>query len=70
MDWMSDERRILQVELAGSTHSALATAKFERFERNGEYCMIPWLRIENWISGHNLIEVPLNKVEAIHYAAA
>lgn len=71
-EWMKDEREISRVcyldDLGcDQIHDALATAKFTRFERYGEYSMIPWIGIETWVPRHRIIEVPLNSVRFIEY---
>jgi hypothetical protein len=66
-NWMKDEREIQRVTLAdGSKHDSLACAKFERFERPGEYCYLPWLRIHDNLK-MRVIEVPLTQVAALEF---
>jgi hypothetical protein len=68
-DWLKDEREIMSVKLAGNGqwYHAVAGARFDRIEHNGEYCMLPWIRITapHPISGSGIVEAPLTQVELI-----
>jgi hypothetical protein len=70
-DWLSDKREIMSAKLAGNGQWYWRTAgsTFERIERNGEYCMLPWIRITtpHPISGESAIEAPLTQVELIEF---
>ena len=68
MDWASDEREIASVKLAGNGnwYHRVAASEFERFERPGEYCMLPWIRVVD--PNLRVIEAPLTQVELIEYA--
>lgn len=67
-EWMEDEREIASVKLAGNGtfYHRIAAATFERFERPGEYCMLPWIRIVDAMRGKE-IEAPLTQVELIEF---
>lgn len=65
MNWLEDTRLIHRVKLDKRTFVAKATV-FERIEYNGEYCMIPWLRIKSVLDDF-IVECPLHKVEFIEY---
>lgn len=79
--WMNDEREIIAVTLAanptviygklggtGPDPKSSGPATFERFERNGEYCMLPWIRI--FSPTGNTVEAPLTQVMFITYSQA
>jgi hypothetical protein len=66
--WMQDDRKIRRVKLAGNgqIYPMLDDACcFERFEHNGEYCMLPWIRLI--LPSGKQIEAPLTQVELIEY---
>ena len=68
-DWLKDDREIVEVKLAanGSRYRSTGGAEFERFERPGVFCMIPWIRVT--LQRRQVIEAPLNHVELIEYRA-
>ena len=66
--WMEDDREILTVQLAATpsnVYSALAGSRFERFERPGEYCYLPWIRV--FSPTGNTLESPLTHVQLLAY---
>jgi hypothetical protein len=70
--WTDDVREIRSVKLAGNGqwyHWATGD-RFERFEREGEYCFLPWIRIETWRPNHAFFEAPLTQAEPIEFAPA
>lgn len=67
MDWLGDGREIASVKLAGNAtwYHWGAGSRFERFERPGEYCMLPWIRVTD--ASLRVWEAPLTQVELIEY---
>lgn len=64
---MKDEREIKRAKLPGFDYWHCDKAsKFERFERPGEYCMLPWLRVYDNLQGV-INEVPLAHVDGLEY---
>ena len=66
-DWMKDEREIISLKLPFENYpfDTRVGDRFERIEHNGEYCMIPWVRILT--SKGAVVEAPLNHVDSIEY---
>jgi hypothetical protein len=66
-DWLTDKREIASVKLAGNGqwYHWGAASRFERIERPGEYCMLPWIRVNDPQS--RIIEAPLTQVELIEF---
>ena len=76
-EWLDDIRRIRAVKLASEDRAHLSGTgvSFERFERPGEYCMIPWIRISTPYSAQGagpssprILEAPLAQVQMIEFA--
>jgi hypothetical protein len=76
--WMNDEREIIAVMLAANParHFGIfnnrvdgdeqsGPSRFERFERPGEYCHLPWIRI--FSPTGNVLEAPLTQVKLLSY---
>jgi hypothetical protein len=68
-DWLNDEREIASVKLAGNAtwYHRIAGSRFDRFERNGEYCMLPWIRVTD--AQLRIWEAPLTQVEFLELRA-
>lgn len=67
-DWTEDKREIMTVILAampGDVFSSLAGSKFERFQREGEHCYLPWIRV--FSPTGNTIEAPLTHVQLLTF---
>lgn len=70
-NWATDERQILAVKVDGERFQVQTGDRFERFQRPGEYCLLPWVRITSWRRGYKAtIEAALSQVEVIEFASA
>lgn len=69
-DWTDDTREIRSVKLDGRRYHWGTGDRFERFERPGEYCHLPWIRITTWTPHQTILEAALTHVEFIEIAPA
>jgi hypothetical protein len=69
--WLDDAREVRSAKLAGNGewYYRAKGDRFERIERPGEYCHLPWLRVITWRGGSETVfEAPLTQVEFIEFA--
>lgn len=73
-DWLDDARAVKAVMLrSGETFDRNVGDEFERIERPGEYCFIPWLRVRTFYqdgvsrSNQRTVELPLHSVTWIEF---